>query len=111
LYNNNARPNFGAENLFSYFQRLIEAEPDDSNHANSLRKVCQKVLSNQAIFSQAIIHRATEIAAQLGDLDLLELAMSSNQDYLTAAIALTIGKPLSSVTLDHFKKVYDTIPI
>jgi hypothetical protein len=62
------------------------------------------------MFSQAIIHRAIEIAAQLGDLDLLELAMSSHQNHLTATIALTIGKHLSSVTLDHFKKVYDTIP-
>ena len=110
-YNNKPRASFDAENLFCYFQRLLEAEPDDLYHAKSLRDVCEVVLSGEAIFSQAIIHRATEIAAQLGDLDLLELAMSSHQDYLTPAIAPTIGKCLSSVALDHFKKVYDTIPI
>lgn len=110
-YNSNHRPSFDAENLFCYFQRLLEAEPDDSDHAQSLREVCKVVFSGQAIFSQVIIHRATEIAAQLGDLDLLELAMSSHQDYLTPEIAPTIGKCLSSVTLDHFKKMYDTIPI
>src|SRR5215469_4971629 len=108
---NDPKPSFDAEKLFSYFQTLLEAEPDDSNHANSLRKVCQKVLSDQIIFPQAIIHRAIEIAAQLGDLDLLELAMSSHMDHLTAAIVLTIGKHLSSVTLNHFKKVYDTMPV
>jgi hypothetical protein len=110
-YNNDPKPSFEAEKLFSYFHGLLEAEPDDSNHANSLRKVCQKILSNQAIFSQAVIHRTTGIAAQLGDLDLLELAMSSCQDRLPAEIVLTIGKHLSSVTLDHFKKVYDTMPV
>ena len=110
-YGRNPKPSFDAENLFSYFQRLLEAEPGDSNHANSLRKVCQKVLSDQAIFPQAIIHRAIEIAAQVSDLDLLELAMSSHQDHLTAAIVLTVGKALSSVTLDSFKKAYDTMPI
>jgi len=73
--------------------------------------VCQTVLSDQAIFSRPIIHRAIEIAAQLGDLDLLELAMSSHQDHLTAEIVLTIGKHLSSVTLDHFKKMYGTMPV
>ena len=109
-YNNNPKPSFDAEKLFNYFQRLLEAEPDDSNHANSLRKVCQKVLSDQSI-SQAIIHRAIAIAVQLGDLDLLELAMSSHQDHLTAAIVPTIGKHLSNVTLDRFKKVYDTMLI
>jgi hypothetical protein len=98
-----------AEKLFNYFQRLLEAEPDDLNHAESLRKVCQKVLSDETIFEQPIVHRAIEIAAQLGDLDLLELAMSSQQDHLTPAIVLTIGKRLSSLTLDHFKKVYDTM--
>lgn len=103
--NNKTRPSFDAENLFCYFQRLLEVEPDDSYHTKSLRDVCEVVLSGQAIFSQAIIHRATEIAAQLGDLDLLELAMSSHQDYLTPAIAPTIGKCLSSVALDRFKKV------
>lgn len=109
-YNYDPKPSFDAEKLFSYFQRLLEAEPDDSNHANSLRKVCQKVLSDQAIFSEAVIHLAIEIAAQLGDLDLLELAVSSHQGHLTAAIVLTVGKHLSSVTLGHFKKVYVTMP-
>ena len=37
--------------------------------------------------------------------------MSSRQDYLTAEIALMVGKRLSSLTLDHFKKVYDASPI
>lgn len=110
-YYNDPKHSFDAEKLISYFHGLLEAEPDDSNHANSLRKVCQKVLSDQAIFPQAVIHRATEIAAQLSDLDLLELAISSYQDRLPAAIVPTIGKHLSSVTLDHFKKVYDTMPV
>jgi len=110
-YKYDSKPKFDAEKLFNYFQRLLEAEPDDSNHTNSLRKVCQKVLSDQAMFSQAIIHRAIEIVAQLGDLDLLELAMLSHRNHLTATIVLTIGKYLSNVTLDHFKKVYDTIPV
>jgi len=110
-FDNEPKPSFDAEKLFSYFQRLLEAEPDDSILANSLRKVCQKVLSDQATFSQEIVHRAVEIASQVGDLDLLELALSSNLDGLTPATFLTIGNHLSSVTLDHFKKVYETVPI
>jgi hypothetical protein len=107
-YRNKPENNIGVDNLFNYFRKLLEAEPDDPSHAHSLRKVCQKVLSDQTNFSQEIICRTTEVAAQLGDINLLELAMS-HQDYLTAAIAPTIGKFLSSVTLDHFQKLYNTM--
>jgi hypothetical protein len=108
---NSLKLGFDAENLFNYFQRLLQAEPGDADHTNSLRQVCSRVLSNQITFSQALVHRATEIAAQLGNLDLLEYAMLAHQGYLTAATALTIGKLLSNLTLDHFKRVYGTFPI
>jgi hypothetical protein len=106
----NTRPesSYRAEELLKYFFALFNAEPYCDSHACSLEKVCRKVLSSQAIFSQAVIHRAIEIAGQVGDLELLDLAILSCQGRLPHESLQTIGRHLSSVTLDHFKKLYDT---
>ena len=99
------RYDFDVEEVFSYFQGLLKSKPDDPHRASSLGKVCRRVLRVKSSFSQSAIRHAAEIAVQLGDPDLLELAMSACQHGLPETILLAIGRHLSSVALDLFKKV------
>lgn len=92
--------------LLTYLEGLLAAEPDNSDIKVSLGQVCRRIFSHYTLHPHSVINRATQIAAQLGDYELVGDALSSLNEVSPETVGdfgKALGSKLQKPSLEEFK--------